>query len=61
MFTISNVFNGTTEQGQARMQFVDAWKPSLTDASDQLRTAFGMAGRGWLARADEWRRVMGVG
>ena len=61
MSTVDGVINGTTWQGPARDRFVDDWNTSLKSALGKLNEAFGIAGRDCSARADEWRRVIGVG
>ncbi len=61
MSTVDSVINGTTWQGPTRDRFVDDWNTSFKDALGKLHEAFGMAGRDYSARADELRRVMGVG
>lgn len=61
MSTVDSVINGTTWQGPTRDRFVDDWNTSFKDALGKLHEAFGMAGRDCSARADELRRVMGVG
>ena len=61
MSTVDGVINGTTWQGPARDRFVDDWNTSLKSALGKLNEAFGIAGRDCSARADEWRRVTGVG
>ena len=59
--TVDGVINGTTWQGPARDRFVEDWNTSFKSALGKLNDAFGMAGKDCSARADELRRVMGVG
>ena len=61
MSTVDSVINGTTWQSPTRDRFVDDWNTSFKDALGKLNQEFGMAGRDCSARADELRRVMGVG
>lgn len=61
MSTVDSVLNGTTWQGPARERFVDDWNGSFKQALAKLNEAFAMAGKDCTARADELRRVMGVG
>ncbi|MGK0273719.1 MAG: hypothetical protein ACI9N0_000087 [Ilumatobacter sp.] len=61
MTTVDGVINGTTWQGPARDRFVEDWNTSFKSALGKLNDAFGMAGKDCSARADELRRVMGVG
>lgn len=61
MSTVDSVLNGTTWQGPARERFVEDWNGSFKQALGKLNEAFGMAGKDCTARADELRRVMGVG
>jgi uncharacterized protein YukE len=61
MSSVDGVLDGTTWQGPARERFVEEWNGSFKQALNNLNEAFGMAGRDCVARADELRRVMGVG
>lgn len=61
MSTVDGVLNGTTWQGPARERFVEEWNGSFKQALTKLNEAFGLAGRDCVARADELRRIMGVG
>jgi uncharacterized protein YukE len=61
MSTVDGVLNATTWQGPARERFVEDWNGSFKQALSKLNEAFGMAGKDCTARADELRRVMGVG
>ena len=61
MSTVDGAINGTTWHGPARDRFVDEWNTSFKAALNKLNEAFGVAGRDCTARADELRRVMGVG
>jgi uncharacterized protein YukE len=59
--SVDGVLNGTVWQGPARERFVEEWNGSFKQALTRLHEAFEMAGRDCVARADELRRVMGVG
>lgn len=61
MSTVDGVLNGTTWQGPARERFVEDWNVSFKSALGKLNEAFGVAGRDCSLRAEELRRVMGVG
>ncbi len=61
MSTVDGVLNATTWQGPARERFVEDWNGSFKMALGKLNDAFGVAGKDCTARADELRRVMGVG
>jgi hypothetical protein len=61
MSTVDGVLGGTVWQGPARERFVEDWNGSFKQALGRLNEAFGAAGRDCVARADELRRVMGVG
>jgi uncharacterized protein YukE len=61
MATVDGVLGGTVWQGPARERFVEDWNGSFKQALGRLNEAFGTAGRDCVARADELRRVMGVG
>jgi uncharacterized protein YukE len=61
MSSVDGVLDGTTWQGPARERFVEEWNGSFKQALNNLNEAFEMAGRDCVARADELRRVMGVG
>lgn len=56
----SNLAN-TAWSGPARQTFESEWQGSFRSALTRLGEAFDMAGRDCHARADELRRVMGVG
>ncbi len=59
--TVDGVLGGTVWQGPARERFVEEWNGSFKQALGRLTEAFGAAGRDCVARAEELRRVMGVG
>ena len=61
MSTVDAVIGATTWQGPARDRFVDEWNTSFKSALGKLNEAFGMAGRDCSGRAEELRRIMGVG
>lgn len=61
MSTVDGVLSGTTWQGPARERFVEEWNGNFKQALSKLNEAFGLAGRDCGVRADELRRVMGVG
>ena len=61
MSTVDGVLHGTTWQGPARERFVEEWNGAFKQALGKLNEAFGAAGRDCVARADELRRIMGVG
>ena len=53
--------DGTTWTGPARAAFESEWQGGFRVALQRLATAFSTSGRECQARADELRRVMGVG
>jgi hypothetical protein len=61
MSTVDGVLGGTIWQGPARERFVEDWNGSFKQALGRLDEAFAAAGRDCVARADELRRVMGLG
>jgi hypothetical protein len=58
---VSSVLGGTTWQGPARDRFESDWNGGFRDALTRLQQAFEAAGHDCTMRAQELRRVMGVG
>ncbi|NQY58128.1 MAG: WXG100 family type VII secretion target [Ilumatobacteraceae bacterium] len=58
---VDSAVANTVWHGPARDRFVEEWNGSFTQALTSLVEAFDLAGRDCVARADELRRVMGVG
>jgi uncharacterized protein YukE len=61
MATVHATLDGTTWTGPARAAFESEWQGGFRVALQRLATAFSTSGRECQARADELRRVMGVG
>lgn len=61
MSTVDSAINNTTWTGPARDRFVEDWNSSFKGALGRLNEAFGEAGKGCSVRAEELRRLMGVG
>jgi uncharacterized protein YukE len=59
--TVTSSLNGTTWTGPARDRFEEEWRSSFRGALDRLNQAFEAAGQDCRLRAQELRRVMGLG
>lgn len=59
--TVNGVLNNTLWQGPAKERLADLWANEFHQAFNSVKESFTNAGQDCRSRADELRRVMGVG
>lgn len=59
--TVTQSLSSTTWMGPARQSFENEWSGSFRTVLSRLSEAFDIAGRDCTMRAEELRRVMGLG